>query len=194
MAIKKYSKVKFTLRKELIIILAAIVVLVVATILLNLPNEEEKFLSKWQEAGSTMTENRLYEEVSIDNLKSTLDSKGADEYTFVFYATPSNTESVSYFDAIVSLASVYDIEQIYIVDCEFAIGGDRENDSEFDSKLAGIEANYKDANGNTVQLDTTPSFWVFKGNVLVDSLDNYKVAESADWNLALVQMFANAKA
>ena len=44
MAIKKYSKVKFTLRKELIFILAAVVVLVVATILLNLPNEEDKFL------------------------------------------------------------------------------------------------------------------------------------------------------
>ena len=69
MAIKKYSKVKFTLRKELIFILAAIVVLVVATILLNLPNEKEKFIDKWTEAGaSTASETayELFEEVSLD--------------------------------------------------------------------------------------------------------------------------------
>ena len=68
MAIKKYSKVKFTLRKELIIILAAIVVLLVATILLNLPNEDEKFITKWQEAGAQITENHLYEEISYDEV------------------------------------------------------------------------------------------------------------------------------
>ena len=79
MAIKKYSKVKFTLRKELIIILAAIVVLVVATILFNLPNEEEKFLTKWNENGAQITENHLYEEVSFDELKGILNGKGENE-------------------------------------------------------------------------------------------------------------------
>ena len=72
MAIKKYSKVKFTLRKELIIIAAAIVVMIVATILFNLPNKEEKFLEKWNTAGSTITENMLYEEVELDELKDVI--------------------------------------------------------------------------------------------------------------------------
>ena len=69
MAIKKYSKVKFTLRKELVIILASILVLVVATILLNLPNEEEKFLAKWNENGAQVSEGHVYKEFTFDELK-----------------------------------------------------------------------------------------------------------------------------
>lgn len=194
MAIKKYSKVKFTLRKELIFILAAIVILVVATILLNLPNEEEKFLSKWQEAGSTMTENTLYEEVSFDELKDVLNGKEAGEYTFVFFATPSNQESVTYFDTFVSVAQTYDVEKIYIVDSAFALEGNREEDAEFDAKLKAIEENFKAADGETtIKLDSVPNLWVFSGNVLEASANDYEVNDAINWNLVLTQMFAYGK-
>lgn len=181
MAIKKYSKVKFTLRKELIIILAAVVVLVVATILLNLPNKEEKFLKKWNEAGSQITENHLYKEISFDDLQSVLASKGANDNTFVFFATPSNAESVTYFDQIIQFATtfdnIYEIEEIYIIDSE--------------SAPEGVEENFKDADGNTIKLDSVPNFWLFKGNVLVDSANNYEEKDAIVWNKALLGIFIN---
>ena len=184
MAIKKHSKVKFTLRKELIFILAAIILLVVATILLNLPNAEEQFVSKWTEAGSTITENTLYEEVSFDDLDSKL-TEG--EYHFVFFATPSDANSVTYFDTIISIASLYkEVKKVYIVDCAFAMGTDREEDADFDAKLAQYEEKYG------VSLDSTPSFWVFNGNTLVDTVDNYKINEEISWATALTQMFTFA--
>lgn len=114
MAIKKYSKVKFTLRKELIIIAAAIVVMVVATILFNLPNKEEKFLEKWNAAGSTITENMLYEEVDYEDLEEVV---GANEYVFVLFASTEDANSVAVFDKVYSLAlNTYEIETVYLVD------------------------------------------------------------------------------
>ncbi len=193
MAIKKYSKVKFTLRKELIFILAAVVVLVVATILLNLPNKEEKFLSKWQEAGSTITENTLYEEVTFEELSEILNGKKENEFTFVYFATPSNANSVTYFDQFVSVAQTYDVEKIYIVDSAFALEGDREEDSDFDAKLKAIEENFKDAEGNTIQLDSVPNLWVFNGKLLEKSANDYEVDDAINWNLVLTQMFAYGK-
>ena len=148
MAIKKYSKVKFTLRKELIIILAAIVVLVVATILLNLPNEEEKFLEKWNNAGAQISENRLYEEVTIDELNQILASKKADETTFVFFATPENADSVTYFTQVVNHANTHDVSKVYLVDSAFAIGT-REEGNDLDKQLSEIEAKF---NEDLVQL------------------------------------------
>ena len=181
MAIKKYSKVKFTLRKELIIILSAIVVLVVATILLNLPNEEEKFVTKWSEAGSSIVENRLYEEISFDGLDDILAGKGANDVTFVLFATPSDTSSVTQFDAVMNQAAAYDIDKVYLVDEEFDFGEDSE------------AVTFTDAEGNVVELESVPSLWVFKGGVLVGSTDEYEVSGAIDWNFALAQLLANAK-
>jgi hypothetical protein len=183
MAIKKYSKVKFTLRKELIIILSAIVVLVVATILLNLPNKEEKFVSKWSEAGSQIVENRLYEEASFDNLDDIL---AANEVTFVLFATPSNADSVTQFDAIMNKAETYGLEKAYLIDSEFA-AGDREEDADLDSKLKAIEDSFG------IELDSVTNFWVFKGTELVGAADDYKVSDVIDWNFALSQLLTNTK-
>ena len=183
MAIKKYSKVKFTLRKELIIILSAIVVLVVATILLNLPNKEEKFVTKWSEAGSSIAENRLYEETSFDDLDSIL---AANEITFVLFATPSNADSVTQFDAIMNKASTYDLEKVYLIDSEFALGN-REEDADLDAQLKEIEAEFG------ISLDSVPNFWVFEGTKLVGAADDFKVSDAIDWNLALAQLLVNTK-
>ena len=190
MAIKKYSKVKFTLRKELIIILAAIVVLVVATILFNLPNKEEKFLSKWSATG--ISENHIYEEVSFDELQSKLNAAGEKELTYVFFATPEDTNSVTYFSTILSYVEIYDVSKVYIVDSAFVLDGNREEDSDFDKKLSDIEANFKDAEGNTIKLDAACNLWVFEGSTLLDSVDNYE--KSTDqWNHALLGIFSWAK-
>ena len=175
MAIKKYSKVKFTLRKELIFILAAIVLLVVATILLNLPTEEEKFLEKWNAGGSTLTENKLYEEVTFDELSTILDSKESGEYTYVLYATPSDSNSVSLFDQIYSI--VYNsreyshITKIYVVDS----GADMDKEQ--------VKATFEG-----ISLDTAYNLWLFEGKTIVSSINKYTDA-GLDMNSAIIGMF-----
>lgn len=189
MAIKKYSKVKFTLRKELIFILAAVAILVVATILLNRPSKEEKFLEKW-----SLTENNPYEEISFDELEGILNDKENGEYTFVFFGTPENTETQSYIQTMTSLSELLGVSHIYLVDSEFVVDGDRENDDEFDKELSDIEAKFQDADGNTISLDSVNNFWLFNGNVLEKSADDYEVSGSINWAHALIQMFTFGKA
>ena len=179
MAIKKYSKVKFTLRKELIIILASIVVLLVATILFNLPNEEEKFLTKWQESGAQISENHLYTEVStLDELKGILESKSETETTLVFFATPSS-ESVGYFQQIITLADKCNVEKVYILDSSFV-------DGKTEEELETLAADFKDMN-----LESNLNFWAFKGTTVIESVDKYE--DTTDkWNVAFAKIFVEA--
>ena len=190
MAIKKYSKVKFTLRKELIIILASIVVLIVATILLNLPNEEEKFLEKWNNAGAQISENRLYEEVSISGLHGVLAGKGENDVTFVFFATPENTDSVTYFTQVINHATTHDVDKVYLVDSAFALGT-REEGNDLDKELSRIEGEFTVDAEVTFKLDSVPNLWVFKGKTLVGTVDDYSLA-SDKWNTAFAQLFTYA--
>lgn len=194
-SIKKYSKVKFTLRKELIFILAAVVVLVVATILLNLPTKEEKFVERWVEAGGNISEqNNVYKEVTFEELQEELSEKSADEYTFVLLATPENEESLTYFNTVVSLAELYGVEQIYLVDSTFMVEKDREADAEFNQELLDIEAKFAHDSDTVMNLDLVSDFWVFKGAELIESADDYELSGSINWTTALIQMFSYAKA
>ena len=194
MAIKKYSKVKFTLRKELIIILASILVLIVATILFNLPTKGEEFLTKWSETG--ISENHVYEEVTFDELENILKDKKSGELTFVFFATPSDTDSVTYFSQIITYADEADVDKVYIVDSAFVTEGSRE-DEEFDNKLKEIEGKFRGATvegeeTKTIKLDSPCNLWLFDGNTLIESVDDYEKNENDKWGSALVQIFAEA--
>ena len=187
MAIKKYSKVKFTLRKELIIILVAIAVMITATILLSLPNKEEKFLEKWNAAGSSLTDNMLYEEVDFEELEELVK---ANENVFVLFASTADTNSVTVFDTVYSLAlNAYEIDKVYLVDSEFVVGKDREEDAEFDAELKAIEAKFAG-----ITLDQTPNLWVFRNGALVAEADQDLITDkSNDWTPAIIQIFNYSK-
>ena len=165
MAIKKYSKVKFTLRKELIFILAGILLLVVGTILFNLPTEEEKTLEKWNNAGSTITDFSLFDEVSFSELNGILDSKQSGEYTYVLYASPADANSVTLLDqihTIVTSSREYShITKIYIVDSS--------NTTENDFALE----NFKDTKGESINLETAYNLWLFEGKTIVNSINRF---------------------
>lgn len=199
MAIKKYSKVKFTLRKELLFILGAVVLMVVATILFNLPNKEEKFLEKWNTAGSQINENLLYEEISFDDLEEKIK---ADEYVFVLFVNPGDQTSVTLFDTVYQLAAgQYEIDKVYLVDAEFVMGDkDREEDADFDSELKAIETKFKkqtetDEDGNpvTITLDQYPNFWVFRNGYLVKEVNQDIVTAEGSWESELRQVLNYSK-
>lgn len=188
MAIKKYSKVKFTLRKELILILVAVVLMIVATVLFNLPNKEEKFLKEWTEAGSTLQENLLYEEVSFEELEEIIKE---DKNVFVLFASAKDASSVTVFDSVYNFGlNTYELEKVYLVDSEFVLEKDREEDSEFDAELKEIESKFVDAEGNTITLDQNPNLWAFRNGKLVAEADQDLIADKAnDWSAAIIQIF-----
>ena len=199
MAIKKYSKVKFTLRKELLFILGAVVLMVVATILFNLPNKEEKFLKKWNEAGSQLTENLLYEEITFEELEEKIN---ANEYVFVLFVNPSDQTSVTLFDTVYQLAvGQYEIDKVYLVDAEVSmVDKNREEDAEFDAELKAIESKFKketetDEDGNpvTITLDQYPNFWVFKNGYLVKEVNQDLVEAEGSWESELRQVLNFSK-
>lgn len=195
MAIKKYSKVKFTLRKELVFILVAIVGLLVATILLNRPTKEEKVNEYW-----TLTEGHPFEVIELEDLASELSNKKEGEYTFVYFGTPEDAETASYLQTVMSIAELVDVTHIYLVDSEFVVGKDRENDKEFDDELLALEGLFeykeKDEDGETqtIKLDSVNNFWLFDGNKVLKSATDYKASGATDWARALIQMFTFAKA
>ena len=179
MAIKKYSKVKFTLRKELIFILAGILLLVVGTILFNLPTKEEETLKKWTDAGSTLTDFSLYEEVSFSELNGILDSKQSGEYTYVLYASTEDSNSVSLLDQIYSIVKnsreYSHVTKIYIVNSA--------DTSENDFALE----HFKDTNGESISLETTYNLWLFEGKPIVNSINRY-TDNSLTMNEAIIAM------
>lgn len=166
MAIKKYSKVKFTLRKELIIILVAIVVMITATILFNLPNKEEKFLEKWNAAGSTITENLLYEDVDFEELQEVIKS---DKNVVVLFVSAEDASSVAVFDKVYELAlNTYEIKTVYLVD---------EKLEESQATTLGVAK------------DQTTNLCVFKNGTLVAEADQDLITDKAsDWTAAIVQI------
>lgn len=175
MPIKKYSKVKFTLRKELIIILAVVLVMVLATILLLQPTKDQKFVSKWSGAGSSIVENQLYEEIEFDELDEVIAGEGI---TYVLFAHASDENSVKAFDLVINLATGLDVEKVYIIDSEFAVG-DREEDADLDAELKVIEEKYG------ITLDT-PDLWAFENGSVVAELDQDLIeASSNDYTEAI---------
>ena len=174
MAIKKYSKVKFTLRKELIIILSVIVAMVVATILLLQPTKSQKFVSKWSGAGSTIVENTLYEEIDFDDLDKIIASN---EITYVLFAHVGDENAVKVFDSVINLSSGLDVEKVYLIDSEFAVG-DREEDADLDAELKVIEEKY----GITLDI---PDLWAFQSGKVVAELNQDLIEEKTDYTEAI---------
>ena len=179
MPIKKYSKVKFTLRKELIIILSAIVVMVVATILFNLPTSEEKWLDKWQTAGSSIVENKIYEDVeSFDELEDVIKSQ---EVVYVLFAT-TDADGAAKLDLVSQCAEYFSVEKVYILDSAFLADYDRK-EAEDEAYLKGLEEKF------SISLETSTDFFVFQNGKLLQELDQDYVTVSGGWNAPLMQIF-----
>lgn len=184
MPIKKYSKVKFTLRKELIIILSAIVVMVVATILFNLPTKEEEWLEKWQTAGSTIVENKIFEDIDYEDLGTVINSN---EVVYVLFASVDST-GASTLDLVNLCAEYTNVSKVYLVDSSFVAEYDLEDPNQKEAKEAK-EALYKTADGETVSLDYTTNFWVFQNGKLVTEINQDHIKAAGSWNGPLMQIF-----
>jgi len=163
----KYRQVKFTLKKELIIIVSVLAAMILATILLELPTKEDKFVDKWSEAGASISENTLFVETSFDKLDGIISKN---EKVFVLFAT-TDENGVSLFGEVMENASTNNVEKVYIIDSAFA-QGDRDEDADLDAKLDVLEAKYG------INLDTNPNLWYFNNGTLAAEL-NQTIVDTA---------------
>ena len=159
--------------------------MIVATVLLNLPNKQERFLKDWNAGGSSLGENLLYEEISFDELADII---AEENNVYVLYATAADTTSVAVFDKVYSLAlNDYEVEKVYLIDSEALVGADRETDTELDTELKGYETTF----GFT--LDETTDLFYFKDGKLAAEANRDKITDKgSDWTSEIIRIFNNS--
>lgn len=181
---KKYSKVKFKLRKELVIILLIAVVMAVTTVVLNLPSEKDKIYSDY--AGNLSTTDHVFEKITKSKLVDLVESG---EEIYVYFGSPTCSNCTTYIDTFNTQAVYWEVETVYYLDASFVDEEDREEDEDFNSELLTWESKLKD-----VSFDFTPSIWVYQDGELVfnsqDYIEDDDTTMMKSWDLIASEAFA----
>ena len=191
----KRNRTKFKWTKELIFLMAGIVVLIVAAILINIPTKASVQLDKYNNAitayntknstqYSTIPENHVYKEVSIKSLQK---KKKSDNYTFVFYCSLTNETTLEYLSKINSVATEYEIKTVYLWFADYVENSDADTkktvkyhdkvseynnivNANINSKVEGSNIYYKQDN---FDLEIYPALLVFKSDSLIYNSQTY---------------------
>lgn len=204
------KKVTFKWTKELIILIAAIVVLLTVTIILAIPSQDKKNLTKWNDAITAYnTENSTsYSTLGTDvHLKEV---GGSDEshftkardlannegYTYFFYGSLSNATFLEQLSKVNSVAVEYEIENVYILYATFYENA--EADEEVDTvsfkqtcdKYEDILNSGKNGDATEVDLTYYPAIFVFKNNSLIFNTQVGKDSEEYSWSIYIQKAFS----
>ena len=84
------------------------------------------------------------------------------------------------------------VNEKYLLWCQKAT-----KDPDLIKELKEIEGKFKGATvegeeTKTIKLDSPCNLWLFDGNTLIESVDDYEKNENDKWGSALVQIFAEA--
>lgn len=191
---RKGTKFKWT--KELVILLSALAVFIVAAVILNLPTSAERRVNKYNEAitaynttnstqYTTLAKDNVYKDISHDDLAS---KKNQDAYTYVLYGSFSDGTFLDELYKINAAAKNYKIELIYVCDSAWYTDQEDKDTVEFRALVTEKEAALndkvnKDQKDFDVSLGTT--LLVFKSNELVFNSQTYSSSDSSaeyDWN------------
>lgn len=162
---KKNENVKMNKYGYISIVL--IIVAIVLSVLLLLPNSEEKFMDEWAE--SSLTTDNVYKKVDFDEFQKAIKS---DKVVYVFYGTPSDSDSVTNISTYDANARLMDVEEILYLD----------SSSLTDSQYTTIRGYLTSLN----QLDSAtkvdirsndgivvPDLWSFQSGKMVNSASRY---------------------
>ena len=182
-------KSKFVWTKELIFLLVAIVVMVAAAVVVNLPTSAEKQLEKYNTAitnynsqnstsYSTLPTDNVFREISHDALAN---EKNKDDYTYVFYGVTNNAVFLENLSAINSAATNYEIKTVYIYLATWYDEATDKDTISFREELTKKEAAFKDKNEDQDEFDMSvyPTLLVFKAGKLVFNTQTYQNASTA---------------
>ena len=200
----KRNDTKFVFTKELGILIGAIVAIIVATILLSIPNKTDRQIEKYNEAitefntanstqyATITTEDVVYEDVEYEDMADILKGEGT---VYVLYGTLSLDTICSNFVTINDEAERREIETIYFLSSEYVdtFEDDEEDDDDEDIFEATVEGYEKDIfNANVlegvdeVDLMNSGALLVYKNGQLVFNSTSYT---DYNWTQIINQAF-----
>ena len=205
------KKVKFKWTKELIILIVALVALLTVTIILAIPSQDKKNLTKWNDAitayntenstsystlGSTdihLKEVSGSDEALFNKVRSISDTDG---YTYFFYGSLTNATYLEQLSKINSLATEYKIENVYLVYATFYEEADADNETDTVSFRQTCDK-YEDIlntgkNGDATEIDLTvyPAMFVYKNNSLIFNTQVGKDSNEYSWSIYIQKAFS----
>ncbi len=195
-------KNKFVWTKELIFLIAGLLILIAVAIVINLPTSAEKSLSKYNTAISdynsanstqyqTLAKDNVFREIDYNGL---LNEKTKNEYVYVFYGTLSNGTYLEQLSNINTKAKDCEVKTVYLMFADWYENATDKESLTFITELEDREE--KLSSGRTehdkVSLADYPALLVFKDNKLVYNTQTYQNASSGDdynWNMYINKAF-----
>ena len=177
---------KFHWTKELIFLIAGIVVLIVVAIIVNLPTAQNKLLSELNTAITTYNSNNSTSYSTLSEAKKKKNSG----YTYVLYGSLDNGTTLENLSSIA--AKVYDndyVSTVYFMKADFVIAANEDKDSysesyEYHEKIEVMESKINDNVADSgeaglktsydLDLETYPALLVFKNDQLIFNSQAYQ--------------------
>lgn len=161
---------KFVWTKELIIFLSVLLVAIAVTIFCLVPSKTERFNKEWQDAATAQSvtaipNDNVFEYIDYDDLLDLIEDT-KDEPLFVFYASPADANSVTNIITISDYSETYEVEKVYILNCNFHM----QHDDEDIDDLKMIEDRTEKLQVET--LEVYSQFWVYENGKLVFNSDD----------------------
>ena len=200
----KRNDTKFVFTKELGILIGAIIAIVVATILLSIPNKTDRQIEKYNEAitafntanstqyATITTEDVVYVDAEYEDMADILKGEGT---IYVLYGTLNLDTICSNFVTINDEAERREIETVYFLSSEYVdtFVDDEEDETDEDDFEATVEGYEKDIfNANVlegvdeVDLMASGALLVYKDGQLVFNSTSYT---DYNWTQIINQAF-----
>ena len=207
---RRRNKVKFKWNRYLIILIAGIVALSVATIILSIPSKAKRNLNKWNEAISTYnSENSTsYSTITSDNVFTEIDESSykkevkkvksiakSSNYTYFWYGSLKNGDYLEQLSAINTLAKDYEIKTVYLFYATYVTDAEKNeetNTAEYKKTVDSYEDILnadKDADVESIDLTSYPALLVYKDGKLIFNSQNDD-SDEYSWSIYIQKAFS----
>lgn len=167
---KKSSVTRFKWTKELIIFLSVLCLAIVLTIVCLIPTTKERFYSEFTNAAASASatpipEDHVFSYISYGDFIDKKKSATQDKPFIVLYGSSKDTTTLTNLNMLNTKAEEFGVEHIYILNCEFAMNADKEDeeDKSFIEKRTLEIAGTTDIDKTNLDLYTYNQLWVFNG-------------------------------
>ena len=203
------NRVKFKLTKELIFLLSAIVIIIVAAIVWNLPTNAAVQLEKYNKAIQTynttnstsynqLTADHVYKEISLNGLKN---KKNSDKYTYVWYGVLTDGSYLEQLQTINTTAKEYEVKTVYLFFATYVDSADtdKRNSVAYRDELKAKEAKLNDKvnqDQDDFDMEIYPTLLVFKSGELIFNSQTYSESDNASeygWKQYINKAFSYEK-
>lgn len=203
------STTKFVLHKELVILVAILVAMIITAVCLSIPSASEKRLEEMNNAiteyntanntqYSLLEEDNVFRKASLKTIDSAINSssKGTEDdpkYVYVLYGSLADSTILEHLSTINTEAKNREVKTVYLYSSEKV---DKQEDKEDASFLASLKKDEDIFNKEVlegideVDLLNTTALYVYKNGELVFNSTAIIEDGSYNWNLVINQAFS----